>query len=222
MFLDEVSELSLGQQAKLLRALQEKSIRRVGESAERPVDVRLISASNSNVRSLVEAGLLRTDFYYRISAGVIELRPLRERKEDIIPLFSFYLEQYGCEFQVEEEVVSLLLRHYWPGNVRELINTIEVLVLLGRSSRTIRAKDLPLLIRDFSDSQPRVSDRASSSEISQDDRSCADMPEEGSDEFRQQMEASLSKYEGNKSAVARDLSISRSTLYRHMDRLGLR
>ncbi|MBN2184666.1 MAG: sigma 54-interacting transcriptional regulator [Candidatus Krumholzibacteriota bacterium] len=222
LFLDEVSELSPGQQAKLLRALQEKSIRRVGESAERSVDVRLISASNSNVRSLVESGRLRTDFYYRISAGTVELEPLRERKGDIIPLFSYYLEQSGCEFKVEEEAVDLLLRHYWPGNVRELINTTEVLVLLGRNSRTIRAKDLPMLIRDFSDSQPRTSSIPPISEVAQDSRSAADMPVEGTDEFRHQLETSLSKYRGNKSAVARDLGIGRSTLYRHLVKLGLR
>ena len=222
LFLDEVSELSPRQQAKLLRALQEKSIRRVGESTERPVDVRLVSASNDNIISLVESGRLRTDFYYRISAGVIELKPLRERKEDIIPLFSYYVEKSACEFKVEEDVIRLLLRHHWPGNVRELINIIEVLVLLGQDSRIIRAKDLPLLIRDFSDSQPRTSDSSSLSEKSPGNRSATDMSDNGLNEFRQQLEASLTKYEGNKTAVARDLGIARSTLYRHLDKLGIR
>jgi len=198
LFLDEITELTAGQQAKLLRALQEQRIRRVGETTERPVDIRLVSASNQDVWSMVESGRLREDFYYRIAGGKIELEPLRNRKDDILPLFSYFLCGSNGGFDIEEGLTELLLQYHWPGNVRELINITEELALLGQNGQVARKRDLPLIIRDFLLSEPR-----------------------NTGDLRRQIEIGLIKHNGNKTAVARELGIGRSTLYRHLVELEI-
>jgi transcriptional regulator with PAS, ATPase and Fis domain len=198
LFLDEITELTARQQAKLLRALQEQRVRRVGETKERPVDVRLVSASNQDVWSMVESGRLREDFYYRVAGGVIELEPLRNRKDDIIPLFSYFLCGSNGGFDVEEGLTELLRQYHWPGNVRELINITEELALLGQSGQVARKRDLPLIIRSFILSEPR-----------------------DTDDLHRQIEIGLLKHNGNKTAVARELGIGRSTLYRHLEELEI-
>ena len=153
LFLDEISELSNQQQAKLLRALQEGMIRRVGETAERPIDVRVISASNDDVESLVATGRIRKDFYYRICVETIVLDPLRRRKDDIPALFAYYLDGDGKEFEVEEGVLELFYSYHWPGNVRELVGVVKILKMLAQESGIIRICDLPLKIRDASSTE---------------------------------------------------------------------
>ena len=219
LFLDEISELTNQQQAKLLRALQERKIRRVGETMERPIDVRIISASNSNIKALVESGALRKDFYYRICVETIELEPLRKRKEDILPLFIYYLDGNSNNIKVEDGVFELFDRYHWPGNVRELIGIVKILKLVSEESGIIRVCDLPLKLREISSSAHvhswgRPKKRMTSTitgKIS------------GGDEplLRDLIISSLLKYRGNKSAVARDLGVSRSTLYRRMDELKI-
>ena len=138
LFLDEIGEMSLGLQAKLLRVLQEKTVRPVGGNDEIPVDVRVISATNRDLASEVEAGRFREDLFYRLKVVQIEVPPLRERREDIPPLIDFFLDELLAEAggerpkpEVTRECLERLISHDWPGNVRELQNEITRMFALG-------------------------------------------------------------------------------------------
>jgi len=137
LFLDEVSEIPLDLQGKLLRALQEREFERVGEEETRHVDVRVIAASNRDLRAEVDAGRFREDLYYRLNVFPIDVPPLRERREDIVPLATQFLESVSCDFGMEPSNLTRAqadrLRAYdWPGNIRELQNVIERAVILSR------------------------------------------------------------------------------------------
>jgi PAS domain S-box-containing protein len=129
ILLDEIGELSLDVQAKLLRVLQERSVRRVGESTENSVDVRIITATNRDLHAMVAAGRFREDLFYRLNVLNIHLPPLRDRVLDIIPLAKYFLDHYsrriGKVYQFSPEVLDRLVSYQWPGNIRELKNTIE-------------------------------------------------------------------------------------------------
>jgi Nif-specific regulatory protein len=136
IFLDEINSMSPKLQVKLLRVLQEREFERVGESASRKADVRVIAATNAKLESLVEAGEFREDLYYRLNVVPIALPPLRERREDILPLAKFFLKRL-CDAnkqsvpELTSEVIAEMKLHDWPGNVRELENAIERLVVLS-------------------------------------------------------------------------------------------
>ncbi len=147
LFLDEISETSPAFQVKLLRALQEGEIRRVGDNKPIKVDARIIAASNRDLRALVESDQFRKDLYYRINVIPIRIPPLRERKEDIPPLAEFFINKYankkgGDLPGIDHETIELLEKHSWPGNVRELENVIERALVLTRTE-TILPRDLP-------------------------------------------------------------------------------
>jgi two-component system C4-dicarboxylate transport response regulator DctD len=134
LFLDEIESMPLGVQVKLLRALQERTIERVGSNKSIPVDCRIVAASKADLLQMSERKLFRSDLYYRLGVAFIELPPLRERREDITPLFEhFTLEaarRFKCDAPIaDEELVSRLLSHSWPGNVRELRNVADRFVL---------------------------------------------------------------------------------------------
>ena len=135
LFLDEISNISLNIQAKLLRVIQEQEVPRVGKSAPEKVDVRLIAASNRDVRTEIEAGRFREDLFYRISVVPIHIRPLREHKADILPIAQHYFDVYAAKHEsrvrrLSEEAKKSLVSYRWPGNVRELKNTVERLCVL--------------------------------------------------------------------------------------------
>jgi Nif-specific regulatory protein len=137
IFLDEISSMSFKLQVKLLRVLQEREFERVGESRTINVDVRVIAATNQYLEDEIVAGRFREDLYYRLNVVPIHLPPLRERREDIVPLARFFLEKYSDENRrdapdLSVEVIKVLLAHDWPGNVRELENCIERAVVLAR------------------------------------------------------------------------------------------
>ncbi|MFA6169845.1 MAG: sigma-54 dependent transcriptional regulator [Candidatus Margulisiibacteriota bacterium] len=147
IFLDEIGSLPLAMQAKLLRAIQEKEIERVGGQKPIPVDVRLISATNSDLREEIKNRKFREDLYYRLNVIPIHLPPLREREEDIPLLANHFLAKYNREFGkkirgIKKEVFPFLINYDWPGNVRELENLIERLVVLTKEGY-IEAKKLP-------------------------------------------------------------------------------
>jgi two-component system, NtrC family, response regulator PilR len=130
IFLDEVSELPLQAQVKLLRAIQDKKIKPVGDSLEYPVDIRILSATNKNLKQLVKELKFREDLFYRLNVIQIEMKPLRERRDDILPLARHFLEKYSKEFgkniqDFSKEAIDILKNYYYPGNVRELENTVE-------------------------------------------------------------------------------------------------
>ena len=141
IFLDEISEISPRLQGRLLRVLQEREIMRLGDDRVIPVDVRIIAATNKNLRNLMKSGQFRDDLYYRLDILKLELPPLRKRKEDILPLMRNFLKTYAVRFQkpyveLSSEAMNCLLQYDWPGNVRELRNIGERLTVLGQYNQT--------------------------------------------------------------------------------------
>ncbi len=203
LFLDEIGNLPASIQAKLLRFLQDRKFRRVGDHEEHTVSVRVISATNSNLRALVERGVFREDLFYRLSVIHLELPPLCERKEDISALVHHFIRKFNVGYHVEgirPDCLARLTSYAWPGNVRELENVIERAVIL-RKSGLIQPRDLPSELA----AQP---DKTSSSETL----------EQMERRYIQQL---LSRHKGNQSQVARVLGINRRTLYRKLRNVGL-
>ncbi|MFQ5527805.1 MAG: sigma-54-dependent transcriptional regulator [Thermoanaerobaculia bacterium] len=147
LFLDEIGEMNTTMQVKLLRALQEKRVRKVGGHEEESVDVRIITATNQNLDSLIEAGEFREDLYYRINVIPIEIPPLRHRREDIPLLVDFFIKKYAEDMEIDSkridrEAMQILESYRWPGNVRELENVIERALALTAGD-TISVRDIP-------------------------------------------------------------------------------
>jgi two-component system response regulator PilR (NtrC family) len=169
LFLDEIGEMTPAMQVKLLRALQEKKVRRVGGTQEEDVDVRIIAATNRDLRELIDEGSFREDLYYRINVIPIHLPPLRQRRGDIELLAEHFIRKYSTQMGIEPkpitiEALQLLETYDWPGNVRELENTIERALALS-TAESLTTHDLPLNFR---------SERAALGEV-------AVLPEEGID-----------------------------------------
>jgi Nif-specific regulatory protein len=148
LFLDEIGDMSPSTQAKILRVLQEHEFERLGGTRTLRVDVRLIAATNRDLPSMVQAGQFREDLYYRLNVVSIEMPPLRERKDDIVPLANSFLRRFAGELKkkidgLEPEAQKLLMRYNWPGNIRELENTVERAILLAEG-RAIASTDLRL------------------------------------------------------------------------------
>jgi two-component system response regulator HydG len=207
LFLDEVGEVPAAMQAKLLRALQEREVRRVGENQSRKVDVRVVAATNRHLLEEVNAGRFRQDLYYRLR--VIELRvpPLRERRDDILPLARLLLadatERLGRRVSgFSPEAADQLLRYGWPGNVRELGNAIERAVALCEGPRVER-DDLPEEVRA---APPSFLPGATP-------RTLEDME-------REYILAVLARNDGNRSRTAEQLDIGLATLYRKLKQYG--
>lgn len=147
LFLDEIGELPLNLQTKLLRTLQEKKISRVGSEKDIDVDVRVLAATNRDLKQLVSAGQFREDLFYRLNVLEIEIPPLRHRKEDIPLLVDFFLERYSQRpLRFDSEALSTFIKFPFPGNVRELEHTIQRIVTMARGS-VIRPADLPMEMR---------------------------------------------------------------------------
>ena len=153
LFLDEIGETPRGLQAKLLRVLQEREIRRIGEQKSRPIEIRLITATNRVLESEIESGRFRNDLYYRLAVFPIEIPPLRERPEDILPLAADFLCHYGeregkTGCSLSGEAANLLLAHDWPGNVRELQNEIQRALAFAASGNLIPSTSLSSAVRN--------------------------------------------------------------------------
>ncbi|GAB3805213.1 sigma-54 interaction domain-containing protein [Virgibacillus kimchii] len=146
LFMDEIGELSLSLQVKLLRVLQEKEIQRVGGTRRKKVNVRVIAATNRNLQKMVEKGEFREDLYYRINVIPIHIPPLRDRRSDIIPLMNSFLlkfnEKYNLNKSFDEDLRSFFFSHSWTGNIRELSNLIERLIVTARQN-VVSVSDLP-------------------------------------------------------------------------------
>ncbi|WHZ25070.1 MAG: Response regulator of zinc sigma-54-dependent two-component system [Nitrospira sp.] len=208
-FLDEVGDLSAVAQAKLLRALQEREIRRVGSNETIPIDLRVIAASRRHLPQLVQIGRFREDLLYRLNTVTITLPPLRERPEDIPLLAEFFLSRYGADKDVRVTALSsaamqILLKYPWPGNVRELQHVIERAVTLATHS-VLSVDDLAQEIRV-------TTLRTGESRL--------DLPGTLSALQRERIFTVLESMKGNKEQTARLLGISRRTLYRFLARHG--
>src|SRR5437867_1152406 len=148
LFLDEIGDMTPGTQAKSLRVLQEHEFERLGGTRTLRVDVRLVAATNRDLSAMVQSGHFREDLYYRLNVVSIEMPPLRERKDDIVPLASAFMARFAGELKkkmdgIEPDAQKLLMRYNWPGNIRELENTIERAILLAEG-RAIASHDLRL------------------------------------------------------------------------------
>lgn len=143
LFLDEVGDMSLAMQAKLLRALQQREIERVGGNRSIPVDIRVIAATNKDLESMIKSGSFREDLYYRLSVVPIFLPPLRERKDDLVLLANCFLDEFSRQYcknlTLSEEAVNTLYQYHWPGNVWELRNAIEHGVVLCTGDAILRS-----------------------------------------------------------------------------------
>ena len=224
LFLDEIGDMPPTTQVKLLRTLENNEVRRVGENATRVVDVRVVAATHRDLMAEVAAGRFREDLYYRLNVVQIVLPPLRERREDIGLLASYFLERIagreGREgLEVTPEAQALLERYDYPGNVRELENAIQHAVAVSEGKR-IHAEDLPAAVRarrllPTRSAPGTVADAAPRSDPSRDTWSLADIEKE-------HIQRVLSLHRGNATTAARQLGISRTTLWRKLKEYGLR
>jgi DNA-binding NtrC family response regulator len=211
VFLDEITETTPAFQVKLLRALQEGEIRRVGSNRTQQVDVRVVAASNRDVEGEVKAGRFRQDLFYRLNAVSIVLPPLRERREDILPLAKSFAEQvYSLNPAVNfaPEALALLERYTWPGNIRELENA--VVRAAAMCDGTIRVQDLPERVRDFRQDATAAIESTEEKEPAIDPQEWQSLAEvEG-----RYVARVLEHTRGNKQAAARLLGVDRKTVER--------
>ncbi len=210
LFLDEISELEPQIQVKLLRVLEERAFERVGGQKTIEVDVRLIAASNKDLKKLVAEGKFRDDLYYRLSVVTIALPPLRERREDIPLLVKAFLRQANEEngknvAELTPEAMNVLMAYDWPGNVRELRNTIEQMVVLARSEK-LTLRDVPAAIRGGADLTKISVVRAG-------------MTVEEAE--RELIVQALKELKGNRTRAAEKIGMSRRTLHRKLKKYGL-
>ncbi|WP_149274578.1 sigma-54-dependent transcriptional regulator [Pareuzebyella sediminis] len=204
LFLDEIGNLSLQAQAKLLSAIQNKTIVRVGSNKTIPVDIRLICATNVNLEKMVADGLFREDLLYRINTIRVEVPPLREREGDILVLADFYLKKFTVKYgkpglRINQSAQEKLMAYSWPGNVRELLHTMERAVILSEGN-ILKPEDFLLQTK---------------SAISIDTG-----PETLEEMELIMITNALNRNDGNYSAAAEQLGISRQTLYNKMKKLG--
>ena len=223
LFLDEIGELPLQLQAKLLRVLQEKTVERLGSTKTRFVDVRIIAATNRNLKEMTDNGDFRGDLYYRLNVIKLNIPPLRERREDIPVLVDYFIQKFNYEYKkeikgVSDEVSTLFQKYKWPGNVRELRNLMEATVIL--STHTIITKELlpedflkeVLKKSDFEEKSalialPRLEEKEKFSPIELEEKKI--------------IEEFLAKNGGNKSKTAKMLGITRKTLYTKLRKYGI-
>jgi two-component system, NtrC family, response regulator HydG len=207
VFLDEIGELPLGAQAKLLRVLQNQEVQRVGSPATRKIDVRVVAATNRDLRAMVAEKRFRDDLYYRLAMVEITLPRLADRKEDLPLLQRHFVERFAAQYRKEISGITrrgqaLLARYHWPGNVRELENVIGSACMLAQGP-AIDINDLPEHIRAGTASDPDDDDMASLEAV----------------EHRHVLRV-LAAVDGNKNRAAEILGISRATLYNILGKIG--
>ena len=205
LFMDEIGNLPLAMQAKLLTVLQNRKITRIGSNKVIPVDIRLLSATNKNIQDMVDSGTFREDLLYRLNTIHLEIPPLRERREDIHLFINYFMQRYAAKYEkkeifLHEHALEKLCSYHWPGNIRELQHTIEKAVILCEGD-VIRSKDI--FVRQtwspqFSTTVPNLEEVE-----------------------RQAIETAIRQNDGNLTATAEQLGISRQTLYNKIKRFKL-
>jgi len=218
IFLDEIGELSLEMQAKLLRVLQEKEVRPVGSNQKIKVDVRVIAATNRDLETAYKEGKFRKDLYFRLNVVTLHLPPLRERKSDVPVLMHYFLDKLapGENFTISDAAMKLMLQYDWPGNVRELENCVERAVALG-DGKTIDLQDLPPALN----ADPTV-------DLHGENGHTQALParEASADSDLEQLERAtiqrvFDQVRGDKALARKMLGISRATLYRKLKRYNI-
>ena len=206
LFLDEVAEMPLQTQIQLLRVLQEGTFDRVGESVTRKTNVRVISATNIIIKKALEDGKLREDLFYRLNVIPIYIPALRDRKEDIPYLVNHFIEDYSKIYKkeikdIDDEALEVFMNYTWPGNVRELENAVEYLIVRSKDGKNISINSLPASFK----SNTVVVTEDSIKEVRNDNTS--------------QLVKLLEKHKWNKTKVAQELGIGRTTLWRMLKNL---
>ena len=207
IFIDEIGEMPLSLQPKLLRVLEDGSLRRVGSHKERRVDVRLIAATNRDLSEMAADGQFREDLYYRINVLTIELPPLRERQGDVRSLIDHFL---GSNWSINDEARQALEEYHWPGNVRQLINVIERATILAQDQQ-VELEDLP---NEILKPQSRKSVPTTSTSTVASSQKLEDLE-------RAHVINILRQNSGNKAQAARSLGIHRRKLYRLLERFNI-
>lgn len=207
LFLDEIGNIPLSEQAKLLRVLQNRSINRVGDTKNIPIDIRLICATNMNLAEMVKQGRFREDLYYRINTVPLHLPPLRERQDEIVSLSMLFVEKYAEKYHrkakdLSDEAKTLLMNCRWSGNIRELQGCIEKAVIMS-DNEIIGKDDLQINDSQLLDAQNSVKNASLE------------------DAEEQVIRNAMKKYNGNLSLVAKALNISRPTLYNRLKKYGI-
>lgn len=231
MFLDEVNAMSLSMQPKLLRALQEKEIERIGGTESIPVNVRVIAASNMPLDMLVEEGKFRRDLFYRLNIMTIKIPPLRERKEDILPLVRSFIGRYNRETLrnvrgISEEAVEYLMNYDWPGNVRELQNVIER-TMASTWDECLELKDFKKFNPDYDAfsrlNRKKAESKTEENRISDDEikNTVATLSEQKAESEKKAIQKALEACDGNKAKTARMLNISRTLLYKKLEKYSI-
>lgn len=205
LFMDEIGNLPLAMQAKLLTVLQNRKITRIGSNKVIPVDIRLLSATNKNIQDMVDSGTFREDLLYRLNTIHLEIPPLRERREDIHLFINYFMQRYAAKYEkkeifLHEHALEKLCSYHWPGNIRELQHTIEKAVILCEGD-VIRSKDIfvkQTWSPQFSTTVPNLEEVE-----------------------RQAIETAIRQNDGNLTATAEQLGISRQTLYNKIKRFKL-
>lgn len=210
LFLDEIGEMPLAQQVALLRVLETKSVSRIGDDKEIPVDVRIVCATNKDLNKEVKAGRFRSDLYYRLNVINIHIPPLRERKEDIYLLIGAFIKKYGShrfdrEKTFNDKKLMALYEYDWPGNVRELQNVVERLIYMPNEDNDAFFE---YLIKDLGSIEDNETAASEKEEIKQNEK--------------QIITSFMEMYEGNISMVARKMNISRNTLYKKLKKYNIR
>lgn len=197
LFLDEIGNLPLAGQVKLLRVIQTGEFERLGCHQTRKVDVRIISATNADLKADIAKGLFREDLFYRLNVIELQLAPLAERKDDILPLARYFA---GSDYSLSDELEQALLSHDWPGNVRELENAVKRALVLASSS-LLQPQDFAI---EWQQSVDQKSEQKSLTDVTQAD-----------------IEAALAQAGGVVARAAKALGLSRQALYRRMDKYGI-
>ena len=211
IFIDEIGDLPLPLQAKLLRVLQERKVERLGSNLSREVDIRVVCATNRNLEQMVREGTFREDLYFRISVVKIQMPALRERADDIPLLADFFLRTFAKSHKKQQRsmtpgYLNALTRHPWPGNVRELQNVIERSVVLANGGQQLSIEDLPPELQGLS-----ASDELPTGSFHDAMRAFK----------RDIVKSALAKHGGNKLQAAKDLGISRCYLHRLLNQLNV-
>lgn len=214
LFIDEIGELPLNLQSKLLRVLQEKTVTRLGENSARPVDFRLVTATHCDVRSMVQNKTFREDLYYRIAGAEIQMPPLRKRSEDVILLAQFFMKRF-CEQQnlsprdFSEPAKKALLFYEWPGNVRELEHAVERGIIMSEGD-VIQVSDLGM------QSNTRESSNVDSRDLQE------NLELAYHTWLKRHLLLVLEKYDGNKTKAASALGVGLRTLFRYIEQLNIK
>jgi two-component system response regulator HydG len=221
LFLDEIGDLTLSLQAKLLRVLQERKVKRIGENQYRDISARIICATHKDLRKEVTEGKFREDLYFRLNVIPIYMPPLRERKDDILPLSEYFLKKFALMNNAQvtgfsKEAVQKLEKHEWKGNVRELENAIERAVVLS-TSPILQTDDLPTEDAFLSTENSSAHDSSPSQGFKFENEKAVTLDELS----KKYIQFTFDKNGGAKEQTAKDLGIDRKTLYRKLKEMNL-